>query len=98
MTTTMHPAIKFILLERGDPSRISCFDTESARNRATLEAIFGNVDIMPTPERAGEALTMLSKLANDGRIDFEGDPSIEWFEAIIIPSDAGGVGHDYSNL
>jgi len=73
--------MKYLLIENADgyANRVRIFNDPGERAKATREAILGppsddNKDL-PCPE--------LLKLAADGVVDFEGDPSLQWIDAEI---------------
>ncbi len=70
--------MKYILLEHADgndPKVLRIFDTPEERIKATREAIVGEANNDPVPE--------LNTLAQCGIVHFEGDPPLEWIDAIV---------------
>lgn len=74
--------MKYVLIEHadaGDVPKISIFESVAARAIATRAAILGH----PTEDNKNEDCPELLTLAEDGRVDFEGEPSLEWFDAEV---------------
>lgn len=71
--------MKYLLVEHGDagePKRIRIFETAGGRAHATREAILG-------PDNAGKYCPELLELAASGCVHFEGDPTLEWIDAVV---------------
>lgn len=80
MKTT--PNIKYILIEHADgndPKQLRIFDNVADRATATREAILGPPDAHNKDMQCPDLLI----LADEGRVDFEGDPSLEWIDAEV---------------
>lgn len=78
--------MKYLLVEHGeanDPTIVRIFDTPHARAKATREAILG------PPDEANKDLPCpdLLTLAECGRVEFEGDPPLQWIDAEVIDED-----------
>ncbi len=74
--------MKYVLLEHADgndPKQLRLFDTVDARARATREAILG----APSADNKDTPCPELLELAANGIVDFEGEPSLEWFCADV---------------
>jgi hypothetical protein len=82
MANENHP-LKYVLIEHaeaGGSPVIRVFDNLADRAKATREAILGpacddNKDLQ-CPE--------IATLSIDGRVNFEGDPPLEWLDAYVI--------------
>lgn len=73
---------RFLLIQHGDngdPTLISVHESKEDRDRATLAAIFGEGE-PSNGSHEQEMRTSLEALQERGRLDFEGDPSLEWLE------------------
>jgi len=78
------PPTKYLLIqhgEGGDPALVSIHDTEQERDIATMDAIFGE----HTPAN-DDMLATLHLLKEEGIINFEGDPPVEWLKAKVVNS------------
>lgn len=76
--------IKYLLIEYadcGDPFIIRIFDTDDQRVKATREAILGE-------DNEGAGCPELNALREEGICHFEGDPSLEWRNGIVIDESA----------
>lgn len=74
--------MKYILIEHtdgNDPIQLRIFDNVADRAKATREAILGPPDDDNKETDCPDLLT----LAADGRVDFEGDPSLQWIDAEV---------------
>ncbi len=74
--------MKYILLEHAngnDPKVLRIFDTPEARAQATRNAILGD----PEGDIMAIECPELDTLAQCGIVHFEGDPSVEWIDAIV---------------
>lgn len=76
--------MKYLLIEHGDGATLTICDTPELREAATIEAIFGNVDAANEPEYRDEANGYLELLRDSYRLDFEGDPPLEWLDAAEV--------------
>lgn len=77
--------LRYLLIQRGessDPTAVTTYATKAAREMATLFAIFGEYESVNGSHEL-EMRTTLEVLAEHGRLDFEGDPSIEWLDAYV---------------
>lgn len=75
--------MKYLLIEHGealDPHRVRIFEHVDARARATREAILGP----PNEQNQDTPCPELLTLSTEGRVDFEGDPSLEWIDAEVV--------------
>jgi hypothetical protein len=74
--------MKFYLLQKGhshSENTLHVFDTAEERDAMTKELIYGTGELCPDDQR-GLAL-YLEELREDGSVEFEGDPGLEWFTA-----------------
>jgi len=71
--------MKYLLVENGesnDPNIVRIFNTPQERITATREAIMG-------PNNEGIECPDLEVLADEGQVDYEGDPSLRWIDAEV---------------
>lgn len=71
--------LRYILIEHGEadsPALIKIYGTPEKRNKATLEAIFGDKEL--ECEKQAEGLLALNRLENEGWLHFESDPPLQW--------------------
>lgn len=74
----------YVLIEHGegnDPARIHICKTEDERIQKTAIAIYGDVE--SAGKHPEEFASDISTLTMDRRLDFEGDPSLEWFDGFL---------------
>lgn len=78
-----HTPESYLLIEHGEtgePTVITIYETKSAREMATMFAIFGGVESV-NGSHDEEIRKTLEALSDGRRLDFESDPSIEWIDA-----------------
>jgi hypothetical protein len=84
---------KYYLLENADsvtPQILHAFATPQERDVATIGLIFG--EEISTQDEAEQWDKYRQELIDTGRIEFEGDPGLEWFSALTPTGHDGGMG------
>lgn len=75
--------MKYLLIAETDDNnrtfQVFIFENEEQRIKQTLQLIFGNPE-----DESIEAQYTIELLKEEHRISFEGDPSIEWIDAISV--------------
>lgn len=85
LASTHGSGLKFCILAHGDVERenvLYVLNTAEERNIKTCELIYGK----SAPETAEESdmfISELEELGDSGELNFEGDPGLRWFVALL---------------
>lgn len=84
--------MKYLLIEETDDNNntvvVYVFETEQQRIRQTLQITFGNPE-----EDSQEAKDSIELLKEQRYLSFEGDPGIQWLNAVAIYINNKFLGH-----
>lgn len=76
--------LKFCMLAHGDVERenvLYVFNTAAEREKRTIELIYGNANLSGVLAKIWVAEKNV--LEKDGELNFEGDPGLRWFVALM---------------